>query len=298
MKKKLLILSASIGLILACFPFTLCAEEDPQSNLGISPPPAYYQLDDYFYSNYNLIPYIESSGEVAFNTGIPARSDLTTEVRLSNLEYNADWISLFGSLVSNPTSNRYYVDVSQVDDRMRIAFGSGNNVYNYEMPYYNINSVKIEDKSLIVNGTTLGTVTYPDFTGGTNIAIFCRAGSSGFAGYSQYRLYSFWIYDETNEEFLRYYYPAKAISSGTLGLYDAVSKTFITMSGSGSISSINTDNTASVGITTGILYVLQLALNSIGDILGFAITEPMIICFMAIGLAGSMFRWARRLTHF
>ena len=86
MKKKLLILSASIGLLLACFPFTLYAEEDPQSDLGISSPPAYYQLDDYFWNNYNLLSYIESDGTQYIDTGIKPSANLDFNMTFSGLD--------------------------------------------------------------------------------------------------------------------------------------------------------------------------------------------------------------------
>ena len=89
MKKKLLILSASIGLILACFPFTLCAEEDPESDLGVSAPYSSYTLDDYFYQNYDILPYIESTGSQYINTGINGSSELCISFRISDISSNS-----------------------------------------------------------------------------------------------------------------------------------------------------------------------------------------------------------------
>lgn len=43
---------------------------------------------------------------------------------------------------------------------------------------------------------------------------------------------------------------------------------------------------------------LTQALVWIGQILTFAVSQPLILFFMAVGLAGAMFRWARRLVHF
>lgn len=43
---------------------------------------------------------------------------------------------------------------------------------------------------------------------------------------------------------------------------------------------------------------LTQALVWIGQILTFAVAQPLILFFMAVGLAGAMFRWARRLVHF
>ena len=49
---------------------------------------------------------------------------------------------------------------------------------------------------------------------------------------------------------------------------------------------------------TQITTFLTQALVWIGQILTFAVGQPLILFFMAVGLAGAMFRWARRLVHF
>lgn len=51
-------------------------------------------------------------------------------------------------------------------------------------------------------------------------------------------------------------------------------------------------------LITQITTFLTQALVWIGQILTFAVSQPLILFFMAVGLAGAMFRWARRLVHF
>lgn len=51
-------------------------------------------------------------------------------------------------------------------------------------------------------------------------------------------------------------------------------------------------------LITAITTYLTQALVWIGQILTFAIGNDLILFFMAVGLAGAMFRWARRLVHF
>lgn len=51
-------------------------------------------------------------------------------------------------------------------------------------------------------------------------------------------------------------------------------------------------------IITGVGSFLTSALGWLTQVLGWMIGEPVIIFFIAIGLAGVMFRWARKLVHF
>lgn len=50
-------------------------------------------------------------------------------------------------------------------------------------------------------------------------------------------------------------------------------------------------------ITAITTYITQ-SITWIGQILTFAASNDLILFFMAVGLAGAMFRWARRLVHF
>lgn len=51
-------------------------------------------------------------------------------------------------------------------------------------------------------------------------------------------------------------------------------------------------------LITAITTYLTQAIVWIGSILTFAAANPLILFFMSVGLAGAMFRWARRLVHF
>lgn len=51
-------------------------------------------------------------------------------------------------------------------------------------------------------------------------------------------------------------------------------------------------------ITTQVGTFLTSALSWLTQVLAWMLGEPVIIFFIAIGLAGVMFRWARKLVHF
>lgn len=56
--------------------------------------------------------------------------------------------------------------------------------------------------------------------------------------------------------------------------------------------------TGVAALLTQIGSFLTQALTWLSSILAWMIGEPVIIFFLAIGLAGVMFRWARKLVHF
>lgn len=302
MKKKLLILSASIGLLLACFPFTLCAEEDPESDLGISSPPAYYQLDDYFYDNYQILPYIESSGSQYIDTGIKFDSEyMTFKLLGSNFTLGNDRYIL-GSF--NANNDRFAIGYNKnntyPDGKIRFFFTNNNgNPREVLFDYYSFFTFEYKNGDFYMNNIPMEVNGNGYFRGNYNLYVFGlnNAGVSQTYNQGSFRLYSFSIYDSDNDEYLRYYYPAKSKSGDVIGLYDAVSKTFVS-SATNSVFVNPTGSDASMSITANITNILLNGLGWIGDILSFAISEPLIICFMAIGLAGAMFRWGRRLVHF
>ena len=51
-------------------------------------------------------------------------------------------------------------------------------------------------------------------------------------------------------------------------------------------------------LISAITSYLTQALTWMGQIFTWVISQPLILFFMAIGLAGVMFRWARKVLHF
>ena len=51
-------------------------------------------------------------------------------------------------------------------------------------------------------------------------------------------------------------------------------------------------------LITAISTYLTQSLTWIGNIFTWMLTQPVILFFLAIGLAGVMFRWARKVMHF
>lgn len=56
---------------------------------------------------------------------------------------------------------------------------------------------------------------------------------------------------------------------------------------------------------TGVALLIQTigefitnSITWVGQVLTFALAQPIILFFMAVGLAGVMYRWARKIIHF
>lgn len=57
-------------------------------------------------------------------------------------------------------------------------------------------------------------------------------------------------------------------------------------------------DTVSGSIITEVTTFLTQALVWMGQILTWIVSQPLILFFIAVGFAGVMFRWARRVVHF
>ena len=101
MKKKLIITSSLITILLALFSVSLYAEEVVQDPAPASSSYEGVLLDSYFYQNYDLLPYIQSSGSEYINTGIIASSDLIFYMKFA-AEINVEGVNnmLFGTSAS------------------------------------------------------------------------------------------------------------------------------------------------------------------------------------------------------
>lgn len=289
MKRKLIICSSLITLLLACFSVPIYAETTAHDDAGSTPISSSVQLDSYFYQNYDLLPYIESTGEQYIDLGIKGSNSYKTVIRFSNLDLIGSYNGLFG----NNTNPRYLTYVLLVNDRAQTYVGSGSITYQINLDPYAMSTLVIDRNNLYLNGILVNSFSGEEFITNDNLFIFGLAPNNAL---SKYRLYQFTIYDYSSGEevLLKNYYPAKSKSGGVIGLYDSVSDTFITTSGLVPFSSPLNDQVLNFQIGS----FVTNSLTWIGQILTAIIQMPIIIVFMAIGLAGAMFRWGRRIVHF
>lgn len=301
MKRRLLIFSSLITLLLSCFSFPICAEEsieDIEELAQVDLPD--YALDQYFYDNYILLPYIESNGSQYINTYINASDHLKINFIFSDFVFNSYGQFLFGSMTNvSPLQNALAFLMYRYSDYDRMFYRFQSNTYTYDSLFYDYSlyNILFDENKVYLNGSLLNTFNLRSFEG-IPIYIFGRNENGSANQLSSYKLYKFSIYDYSLNNgqggFVRFYYPAKSKSGGVIGLYDSISKTFFTTSGSVPFSSPIDDQVMSFQISD----FLDASLNWIEAIFLAVVEMPIIIVFMAIGLAGVMFRWGRRIVHF
>lgn len=288
MKKRLLILSSLITLLLTCFSLPIYADEDPTDPTSSVPVPNSIRLDQYFFDNYDLLPYITSTGSEYINTGVNGTSDLRIELSAFNIGPG----TIFGSRVA-AYDNDLSLLINDSNSNYRFIFNNVANTTSLSFGIYQHFNIVADKNNLNINGLS-SSVTYSEFSNNLPLYIFANNNNGSPALLGHISLEYLRIYDYDSGSYVRYYYPARSKAGGVIGLYDAVSDTFVTTSGNVPFASPIPDQVLN-------LQIGNLVISSLGwitDILEFAITTPIILVFMAIGLAGVMFRWGRRLVHF
>lgn len=295
MKKRLLICCSLITLGLTLFSFPIYAEEDSSdysSNTSIITSAA---LDQYFYDNYELLPYVESNGNQYIDTGVLSSSNTRISLSFGNLK-GSGLLGLFGTY-PNGQMIRYQVN----DNEYTLSLINSNQSYDIDLNQYTIFNFVFDRQNVYYNSNLIHSFDVSSWISTNNLFVFAYNLSGEPRGMSLYRLYRFSIYDYSANEgegaLIRDYYPARTKASGVIGLYDAVNKTFVTTSGSVPFDSPIGDTTA-LSLGANITQFLSGSLTWIGAIFEGINEMPIIWVFIAIGFAGVMFRWTRRLVHF
>lgn len=294
MKRRLLIFSSLITLLLSCFSFPIFAEETVQDSSNLHSLSDGVFLDSYFYENYDLLPYLESNGSQYIDTGIFPSENIVFSMKFSGInEKTASNVSLFGSVL---TSNTYLGNIDRINNRFVFAF-TGTSISTTALinNLYYIHDLTIDKESLVLDGKSY-VINLAGLNSNVSIYLFSRNPQSTIYN-SVMKLYSCSFYDQSinNGEggYVRYYYPAKAKSSGTLGLYDAVNKTFISSLNNNSFNLPENDQVMNYQISS----FLYSCLGWINQIFVAIIQIPIVIIFIAVSIAGVMFRWGKRIIH-
>ena len=188
-----------------------------------------YEVRTATLTGYTQLEYLESTGTQYINTGIAPTNNVGMSVkyawtRLGNSRY------IFGSY--NP---HYYLGITS-KGVMAGAYGpsAGNTVlstsvsvgtiYQYDINLYNSGTVQFVGLTPV---TTLTPKTFND-THKRFISLF-SVDDGGNKGFSESRIYHMQITD--GSALVRNFIPARRNSDGELGMYDTVSNTFFTNSG-------------------------------------------------------------------
>lgn len=302
MRKRILILCSLIGLLLVGFRSDIYAEEDSPDISSSTSIITSAALDQYFYDNYDLLPYIQSNGQQYINTGVNTTSELKIDFSFSDIVFydNQTWYDFIYSF--NSMNLRYGFILNHVAERTNFYFLNNIGNYNFNPIEYNIYNVSLDKNKCYINSSLIKTLEYNSFDLHRNLLFLAgNDNSNNLENYISCKLYKLSIYDYSANEgegaLVRDYYPARSKASGIIGLYDAVNKTFVTTSGSVPFDSPTGDATA-LSLGANITQFLSGSLSWIGAIFEGINEMPIIWVFIAIGLAGVMFRWGRRLVHF
>lgn len=292
MRKRILILCSLIGLLLVGFRSDIYAEEDTPDISSSTSIITSAALDQYFYDNYELLPYIESSGSQYINTGYNGSSDLKVDLSISNINSNVVFY-FWGNSESTSYGVAYYPNYNE---GRFVFYSDGQHSNIMDKSLYSITYLSFDKNNAYVNNELI--YSFPEIDFNTDsLNIFGK--NNQFLG--SFKLYRFSIYDYSINDgeggLVRDYYPARSKASGIIGLYDAVNKTFVTTSGSVPFDSPTGDATA-LSLGANITQFLSGSLSWIGAIFEGINEMPIIWVFIAIGLVGVMFRWGRRLVHF
>lgn len=184
---------------------------------------------------YQQVEYIQSSGSQYINTLYKPNQNTKTEIVIETISLNTTFVP-FGTRAN-----------SRLDYILGINFNSKNYIqYNINDPVYSTesSSTLLNTKFVAKLDKNLGRITYnntnidmiptatTDFSCITNLYIGClnNNGSTSYLSPS-YKLYSCKIWE--SEYLIKDFVPCYRKSDNVIGLYDLVSRTFFTNSGTG-----------------------------------------------------------------
>jgi hypothetical protein len=198
-------------------------------------------------SGYTQLEYLESTGTQYINTGIDLSSGGTVDIDFlyssfttyDNTNFATIWGTQNDSSPYNSAGLRYGNSSTSEARRLRL-WGYGLSIETNGLAQINTRYVAksvfvstSQSATFSINGQT-GT-----FTGGTSpitsnsVCVFATNSGSIITHFANARIYSFSFTHPSNTSLNRNFVPAKRNSDGVLGMYDTVSDTFYTNSGTG-----------------------------------------------------------------
>lgn len=189
-------------------------------------------------TDYSRLNYIESSGTQYIDTLVKAKSSLYVEMKFNQTNNNNRYQCLFGGRERlNTGSYGVYNNTSQIF----IDYGTSSS-FNVSPNYIGIDTILTLDNNKLTlnndNGSTEYLATENTFSYTNNLFLFgMNHIDTETVDLTNMKLYYCIIYDTDTNEMLRYFVPAKKISTNEIGLYDVLNSVFYTNSGSGSFTS-------------------------------------------------------------
>ena len=195
MKKKLIITSSLITILLALFPVSLYAEEVVQDPTPAVTSGGRIGLDSYFYDNYELLPYITSDGSQYINTGIAPDINTEFKIVLRDFVVGSNDPILFGSYANQ---NGYQISCTSSNGYLNFNFGTESNAVNISLQESLLYTIEFKDNVFSVNGHGSS---YETSALSSNLPLYILNRNQLVSGrYSTCSLLSVDIYDSDQEE--------------------------------------------------------------------------------------------------
>lgn len=180
---------------------------------------------------YKELEYLENNGTQYIDTGIPlktATDDVEVDFYVSNL---TEAQSIFGARYST-TSRAYAFSISSTTNNpYRLGFGNASEYFGNATTGRHVAKVSHDGGTLTVDGTLIGSMGNASITTSDNCYVFAIKGNASNLYISTCRIYSFKIW--RSGTLLMHLVPAMRMSDFVAGMYDKVSNTFFTNSGTG-----------------------------------------------------------------
>lgn len=169
-----------------------------------------------------MLDYIQFANGTYIDIGLAA-SDHLIEMKVNDLSYTNDkhW---FG----NPNSNNHPHFTTYANQYYWGTGGSEPSGGSWTAGEHILEFNKGSNHAVILDGTIIGSGT--NISTSYNILIGKRQGTANAANL---RVFSFKMYDRTNDSLVRNLIPAKRTSDDALGMYDLVNNEFYANAGSG-----------------------------------------------------------------
>lgn len=178
---------------------------------------------------YQEVEYIESTGKQYIDTGIKLTNNysVTIDYQITSIPKSGERKGLFGGLEANVA--RYGSLVSPTTRMLEFGYGVGNTYYQTAIPDTNRHVIEQKKNKVYIDNSLIYTFEKATFTMSTNAPL----GTFNYVNYTpilaRYFSSKWWNGDTLVRDFI----PCYRKSDGKAGMYDLVTGTFFTNSGTG-----------------------------------------------------------------
>ena len=186
-------------------------------------------------SGYTRLDYIESSGTQYIDTGFKPNGNTQVDIKFKMVNQGTAQQSIFGARPGS--SGRFTVFTGTNSAALQVDYGTESSLSSPDTAISGLSLNTMTELSmsnaLVVNGTTVKTVSAVTFTSTYNLYLFANNNAGVVQLPSAMLLYSCKIYD--NGTLVRDFIPCKN-ASGAIGLWDNVNSVFYANAGTGTFS--------------------------------------------------------------